>query len=493
MPVAESEPHPVTQERALPDVEAVVRLLSDRRLRTRKGAIVWLWTALTPFLAWMVLYGEASAAFSSLFFLATVFTLHRFAAGLDRMRVVLETNLDKAWLGALVDALEWPNRRIRAIARWYLVRLLPTVTAEDAALLDDAQRASLYCRLHPLQASLHPPLTFAILKALEQIGDRAAVPHVARLARLIAFVAREKDIRQAARVCLPLLERRVLKQRLAPAAPEAEALLPVESETPPLPQQKRIEADVTEKLKKMEAERRKAQPGMRLGFLLASWGIIVPYTAFQAVEGFLHRNWLQTVLFGSMAVGTTQLHRLTLNAKHRAMARELASQDTVQAVGPLAEALDWPDAHIRRVVIEALTTLLPRLHATDAALLSSGQRAALYRMLTLANARTHSKFLVALLTALEQVGDQTAVPYVESLVKTQPLTSQQKKVHEAACHCLPYLQEQARQDQYSQTLLRASSVPNVSPETLLRPVSSPAGVETAYLLRANTTENSETL
>jgi hypothetical protein len=488
-PIAVTEPAQAIQETALPDVEAAVRLLSDKQLRTRKGAMVWLWTALVLPLIWVALNGEVGSTIGSLFFLATAFTLHRLTADLDRTRVVLQTNLDKPWIGALVDALEWPNRRIRAIARWYLVRLLPSVTEADAALLDDAQRAGLYAYLSPLRAVQNPPLARAILKALEQIGDRAAVPHVARLARLTAPVFRLCHLRNAALVCLPLLERRVLQQRLAPSMAEAQTPQSVARETPIAPEQKPMEAHVEEELQKIEAASRKAQPGMRLGFLLASWWIIVPYTAFQAVEGFQHRNWLQALVFGCLAVGATQLHRLTLTSKHRAKARYLAGLNSVQAVGPLAEALDWPDMHSRRIAIEALTQLLPRLHATDAALLNPAQRAALYRTLTMTNAGAHSKFLVALLKALEQVGDQAAIPSVENLLKSQPVTSQQKKVHEAARDCLPYLQEQARQDQYSQTLLRAASGPTIPTETLLRPVSSPQCVETAYLLRADTTED----
>lgn len=485
----------VIQETTAPDVDAVVRLFSDKRLRTRKGSMVGLWLASAPVTALLALgnflNGEPIWAMVSAFFLATALQLNRLAAEVDQIQVVLQTNLDKSWVGALVDALEWPNKRIRSIARASLTRLLPTLTEADAPLLDDAQRASLYSRLSPRAAVKNAPLTFAILKALEKVGDAEAVAPVTRLARMFACVSRQIMVQQAALECLPVLEKRVLEQRLAAPLLETQALLPIETETVSTSEQRQMDAQVQERLKALEAEARKSQPGMRLGFLFASYGIILPYTLYQTYLGFLHNHGLQMTIFGLMAIGTTQMHRLTLNAKHRAMAKFLAEQDSVQAIGPLAEALEWPDAYIRHVAIKALTQLLPQLRASDSSLLTPRQRIALYRMLSMKHARTHSTFLVTLLKALEQVGDQTVVPYVESLANSTPYTSQQQKVRDAAVNCLPFIKEQAKQDQYSQTLLRAASIEDVPAEHLLRPAFGTACTETAYLLRADAGENRE--
>jgi hypothetical protein len=254
----------------------------------------------------------------------------------------------------------------------------------------------------------------------------------------------------------------------------------------------RIAPEVDAKLKTLEAACRHAQqPSMRVGYLLGIWGIVTPYSLYWAYTNLVHGDWLPGLLSGGLALATTQAHRLALTSKHREMARLLAGLDDVQAVGRLAEALEWPDPQMRRVAIRALTPLLPRLQASDSARLSPRQRAALYRMLKMSNARAHAEFLIALLKALEQIGDGTAVPYVESLAESRPLSARQAAIQEAAQECLPYLKELARQDGYSQTLLRASAAAEPAAEGLLRPAYGSPDTEPATLLRAGTAQEGE--
>ncbi|HZP84767.1 MAG TPA: hypothetical protein VFB21_24240 [Chthonomonadaceae bacterium] len=488
-------------EPAVPDLDALIPLLTDKQLRMRKGAVVWAWTAFSPLAAitalWSALDGEWAWMLGSAVYLVTAAKLHRLASALEQAQAVQRTDLDKNWIGALAEALEWPNRRVQAIARWYLIRLLPGLKAEDADLLDGAQRACLYARLNLTTALTQPTLVLAILKALEVVGDADAVPAVARLAQMTAPGSRLQAVRQAARVCLPRLEARVLQQRLERAAEErqeavAVALHAQEAGAQGVSEEARIAPEVDAKLKALEAACRHAQqPSMRVGFLLGIWGIVTPCSAYWTYAHFRQGGWLPGLLFGGLALATTQAHRLTLTSKHREMARLLAGLDDVQAVGRLAESLDWPDPQMRRVAIRALTPLLRRLQASDSARLSPRQRAALYRMLKMSNARAHAEFLMALLKALEQVGDGAAVPYVQNLVESSPLTWRQIQVQQAAQDCLPYLQELARQDSYSQTLLRASSAAAPSAEGLLRPAYGSPDAEPATLLRAGTAQDGE--
>jgi hypothetical protein len=87
---------------------------------------------------------------------------------------------------------------------------------------------------------------------------------------------------------------------------------------------------------------------------------------------------------------------------------------------------------------------------------------------------------IAALRALEQVGDETALPVVEKLAKSAGDT----QVRFAAQECLPFLQQRADQVRVEQTLLRASG-PGSSADVLLRPASNGAEAAPQQLLRAS--------
>jgi hypothetical protein len=242
---------------------------------------------------------------------------------------------------------------------------------------------------------------------------------------------------------------------------------------------------VDAQLQEYEAELQKLQsPGMRVGFLFASWGVIVPYCCVQTYLQFAGRDWAGGILFGVLTLLSTQLYRLTLTDRHRALAKRLSRLDDVRCVSRLAEALEWPDPVVRQGTLSALTRLLPRVQASDNVLRSPRQRANLHRMLTLPNARTHERFLIALLSALEQVGDETSVPPVEQLAKAQPTSAAQRRVCDAARECLPALQMRAANHQSSHTLLRASSATATGVEMLVRPVNGETITNPEQLLRA---------
>lgn len=105
-------------------------------------------------------------------------------------------------------------------------------------------------------------------------------------------------------------------------------------------------------------------------------------------------------------------------------------------------------------------------------------------MLKLRNARKQEALILATLKALEQVGDEAAVPYVEQLALANPKSPAQYRIRESARECLPYLRSGAAQRQGSQTLLRASSSDaGQQTNVLLRPAVNVSTVEEAQLLR----------
>jgi hypothetical protein len=189
--------------------------------------------------------------------------------------------------------------------------------------------------------------------------------------------------------------------------------------------------------------------------------------------GYIFGYGLCSTFFQSLSWPTGRQRRIT---------QLLATSEDLSVVGALVEGLGH-SPYNGSVVNEALIHLLPRLQATDAALLNFHQRAYLYRALKQVTRRItyyDEAVILAILRALEQIGDAEALPYVE------PLTHFRKSeaIAQAAQACLPYLQQKQQQQQYSQTLLRSSVAFSQAPETLLRPAQRLTETQPQELLRA---------
>lgn len=173
------------------------------------------------------------------------------------------------------------------------------------------------------------------------------------------------------------------------------------------------------------------------------------------------------------------LTKRTLN-KWGKSTREIAWLEDVRSVGALAEALDIDERAFAIQVELALAKLLPRLQASDASLLNERQRLCLYRCLTTQNANKKREFTLTVLKAVEQIGDEKAIPYVEKLLPVLPQPAEQ---------CLSSLRIHAEEQRASSMLLRASSETMCSTDTLLRPANETASTKPQQLLRAATEES----
>jgi hypothetical protein len=398
------------------------------------------------------------------------------------------------WLGPLALALESPRPAVRPIAAQTLLRVLPRVDAQHVEVLDSHQRGCLYRRLIPTE-QMDIVLALAILEMLESYGERECLPYVERLAHSPFPSGERRRLCAVAQTVLPRIRTRLERQEemarkaadLSPSEQQEQAseVTPQEQTRGVAPQTRWAVTQVEAQLKLLEQEKRThQQPGMRLAFLIASWCVIVPFTVVQTLHSITADNWPMAGLWGVLAVLATQLHRFCLSPKQTEAARKLATHDDVRGVGPLAEALEWPDSDIQMVASRALTRLLPRLQATDAGLLNAAQRANLYRKLNPYQSGHHVELQLAILKAMEQVGDEAAVPYVQRLAGSITLTWHQKRVRQAAQDCLPYLKDRAAQLRVSQTLLRASSATTVTPDMLLRPAENTSNAP-EQLLRAD--------
>lgn len=143
---------------------------------------------------------------------------------------------------------------------------------------------------------------------------------------------------------------------------------------------------------------------------------------------------------------------------------EARKRDGVVSVGPLAEILETGYFPRRSPVYELLVTMLPRLTASDAKRISQLQRRSLYRALTASNRRVDKNLKLAILKALEQIGDRGALPYVKRLATW----SSDPQLRSAANDCLPFLMADAEMFNRSNTYLRPSSATEIGTETLLR-------------------------
>jgi len=115
-------------------------------------------------------------------------------------------------------------------------------------------------------------------------------------------------------------------------------------------------------------------------------------------------------------------------------------------------------------LMHALTTMLPALKASDSALLTPSHRETLHRILTNS---TRTSLKLAVLKALEQVGDESAIPAVKRLAGMNVKNRWDAQLSATAEEVLPLLRARAESAKTSNVLLRSAEKPGDS--ILLRP------------------------
>jgi hypothetical protein len=156
-----------------------------------------------------------------------------------------------------------------------------------------------------------------------------------------------------------------------------------------------------------------------------------------------------------------------------------------QRAARLIKQLNSSNQHLReeadqRATAQGLTHLLPRLRADDTATLDVAAK----RLMNHALTRPDVDLILAVLSALEQVGDASAIPNVRKLANKGGIAAKELRVQEAARACLPLLLARAEQQQSPQTLLRAASAESINSDTLLQPASGNVNAAPEQLLRA---------
>lgn len=162
--------------------------------------------------------------------------------------------------------------------------------------------------------------------------------------------------------------------------------------------------------------------------------------------------------------------------------RKLAKNLDIRGVGHFVDALGFRDKEVAKAATDALLVLLPRLQASDSHLLNDDQRAILHKQIRGDN----TDLILAILKALEQIGDAKAVPFVEERANEANRRGNRgniRQIREAAQACLPALNARVELERASHTLLRAAKSDRTDTGMLLRPASGAQMVDEQQLLR----------
>ena len=201
----------------------------------------------------------------------------------------------------------------------------------------------------------------------------------------------------------------------------------------------------------------------------------VPYLALGYIGAICLFGWLLRNAFPVAsvypfmiwsAVGSLLSVVATSGKLRRQCYKLLATYDDVRVIEPFVQAMAHGLEDVKLPAIIALTQLLPKLKPADARLLSHDSRRILNEMLV---NNVKVDFVLAILSAWEQIGDAEAIPFVEQLTLGKGATGGNQIVRDAAQVALPTLQASAVRNAASDTLLRSSQSSDSS-SLLLHPI-----------------------
>ncbi|HLK58950.1 MAG TPA: hypothetical protein VKU00_20420 [Chthonomonadaceae bacterium] len=238
------------------------------------------------------------------------------------------------------------------------------------------------------------------------------------------------------------------------------------------------------------AEARNRRLKRRIFWILLSSGLGT--AALTAITLFMSGH---PELMGLLGVfgGLGGLSAMTVPAqRYYVIIAALSQLDDIRAAGPLAEALTaTPDINTRTAVARTLTRLLPLLKSTDAEWFTASQRVALCKVLKSGNPEKELEFMQIVLQALDTLEDVNALSTLESLKRRPATTDKERRLLVALEQSMLHLEAVRARLDTTQTLLRASSAADTSPEQLLRAAHGTTTIPAQQLLRAGQAPNEE--
>ncbi len=180
------------QEETVESLLEVLRLEAPKRAKRRREIIVGGSIGFVLYIALIFIdtlyFHVMSTTFYSYMSIVPLLVVSAMAATERREKLAKQLAQfdDKRAVGPLIEALGYHDPLTVNAAITALTRLLPELRASDRYLLNEEQRAILnnvLLNASRLKASaVKPELALAILKALGQVGDAAALPAVEKVA-----------------------------------------------------------------------------------------------------------------------------------------------------------------------------------------------------------------------------------------------------------------------------------------------------------------------
>ncbi len=381
-------------------------------------------------------------------------------------------DVNMKWLPALAELLDETQGEIQTACRLRIRRLLRTLSEVEKGHLDAGSLAAVRRILGPARTGRDRKMLQHALRTIERQQYLPALPE----ARRLCGAAYPVDVRNAAR-------------RTVDALSAASALQPAQNMPSAAEQERTVGSEAGQEATAPPAEHAQQQDGslhrrytLRSKVLTASYAVFTPFGLYNMAHYGMQHQYLPAVLGGGLALLPLLLGRYSVLGRQIKELKALARSRDVSAVGPLADALLWPDRYARKMAVLGLQRLLPQMKLENAALLSQARYDILYQWLDMGLAEDHCDFLLAILNVLQRMGNITAVVPVERLAYSEAVGPEQGRVKEAARVCLLALPSTAEKSNAAVTLLRASSAENAMPETLLRTT---LGSDAGSLLRPN--------
>ena len=184
----------------------------------------------------------------------------------------------------------------------------------------------------------------------------------------------------------------------------------------------------------MQREARRQRNGIRIrNGILILWPVSIVLWVVGAIRWHWHGSYIS--LLNCLNMSNVVIMGLLNSKSRKKTLAALVKVEDVRIVGALCDVLAFQNPDMKGMAQEALVNLLPRLQASDSNVLNAEQRGHLYAALK----GTHRALVLAILKALEQVGDAKAIPFVEALAAKNDLGATNLEVRRAAKECLPYL------------------------------------------------------
>jgi hypothetical protein len=250
---------------------------------------------------------------------------------------------------------------------------------------------------------------------------------------------------------------------------------------------------VVRRQRRANARRKFLMNATRLA-LLVSWLFGRRY--FQDFQGFIG------VFFFFFTWGAAEV---AANPRRKETALALARARDPKAIGVLAKAARDGDPATQEAAIQGLLSILPTVRASDREHVDSDAMSALLALLpwkegmSVGTNAADVALKLAILRALEQIGDGRAIPAVKRLQSPPRVAGlvlgfldrrfhigardRIEQVCRAARDCLPFLEERAAAERLRDRLLRPAMAPTRGPDLLLRPAGGSPTTPDELLLR----------